>query len=271
MKFAIPFPLLKPEESFEGLLSFYLPFRRNIEHFYFRIPFIEGRDNSSLGRLYADKCREFIRLAGKYFNCVLDVKFNSSRPSINRYYRSNYVPSIIDKFGFNGIIVRDIGNLGYFSDNFQDLKLYYLTNYVDEQILSLLQRRIRLSGLIGVGTEPLAKVEKKLLDFSFRYGYIVNETRIDNCVYRSIMYSGRVGLNGFCNDCCINDSLRSSYCVSSIQLNEDLGNVVDFAVISGALRDSVWINDVFLYYFYRKKLEFHKVLNGPMVGRFYGK
>lgn len=268
MKFAVPFPFLKPAESVEKIFADYLPFRNHIEYFHIRIPYVEGRDSSIFGRLYADKCRKFIMLSKKRFKCVLDIKINASRPAINRYYRSQYIPEVLKKYGFDGILVRNVGNLAYFTENLTGIDKYYFINNLDNRMLGLLKGRATFAGLVVAGVGSLKKIAD-ISGFGFNVGYIVNEACAGDCDYWQLMYSGRVGLDGFCKDCSkLKEHEPGFYFVPPDRLDDYCFNV-DTVFVSGALRDSSWVRNTFLSYYYRKNIDLYKVLNGPFSDRFY--
>lgn len=268
MNFAVPFPILRPEESVDKILADYIPFRDYIDYFYFRIPYIEGRDNSALGKLYADKCRRFISMSRNHFRCVLDLKINASRPSINRYFRSNYVPDVIARYGFDGIFVRDVGNLVYFTENLARIDNYFLVNDVDGKMLALLRNKASFAEIVVAGLDALEKC-KDISYADFRIGYIVNEACYENCSFWQLMYSGRVNIDGFCSDCSYrNVAQYKFYCIFPEGLDA-YSSIIDTVILSGALRDSCWVRNVFLSYVYRKTINFCNVLNGPLVNYFY--
>lgn len=268
MKFAVPFPILKPEESVEKVFADYIPFKDYIDYFYFRIPYIEGRDNSAFGKLYADKCRRFISMSRSSFKSVLDLRINASRPSINRYFRSNYLPVILDRYGFEGIFVRDVGNLAYFTEHLPKIDNYFLVNDVDKKTLALLRNKVSFTEIVIAGLDALKKC-KDISNTGFNIGYIVNEACCEKCSFWPLMYSGRVDISGFCKDCFYHNSAQCEfYCISPDKLNA-YSSIINTAILSGALRDYFWVKNVFLSYVYGKSIGFRNVLNGPLVNCFY--
>lgn len=267
MKFAVPFPLLDLDESIYEFIRIFSPYRQYIDYFYFRIPYIEGRDSSFAGKLYAEKCKSFIDFTKGRFKTVLDIKLNASRPSINRYYRSNYINKIIDGYGFDGIIIREIGNAAYFSDAYEKLEIHYLTNNINERLLGLLQTRVRLESIIGVGSGCLG-IFADISKYPVRRSFIVNETCYDNCRARQFMFSGRVGTNGFCKNCMELGGGGQQYYISPEKLYKYV-ETIDTAVISGALNKRRWVETTFMHYFLHRKTEMRQLLNGVQIKNLY--
>ena len=259
MKYALPFPYLEKGELPAKVLRQFSRYGENIAYFYFRIPYLEGRDSSKYGLIYAEKCKEFLRRAYGSYRCVLDIKLNASRPAINRYYRSNYIANIIREYGFDGIIARDVGNMAYFVNEFKDLDVYLLTDSADRRLLDLLYAKAGFSGIIGVGSKALQEFS---IDIRYDRGYIVNEACQDGCENRLLMYSGRASLSGFCKEC--KGSRFIPYYIKTQDLARFEGSI-DTAVISGALKGAAWVEHVLLSYLLGKETKMEDIINGPQV------
>lgn len=253
MKIAVPFPWIEQGNDYKDIIRVYSGFKDRIDYFYFRIPLLEGRGSSEANRYYAEQCLGFISETKGMFRSVLDYRPACPRNMTNRYYR-HHVADIISGYGFDGIMAQHIGNAAYISDK---IDVYLYACGMAERELACMLGRCRVKGVIA-GDRRQLDILKGFIEVSRQY--IVNEGCSEGCRVRGVLYSDRAGLDGFCKRC---EVAREDFFPKFI-LPEQARRVkeIDTAVISGALRESAWINNVCFAYLGGIRKSALEVVNG---------